>query len=81
MQKLAIPVLGFMPPVQSIADPTPRFTVDSARYSQAFLQFCIDQMLICVNPPKRQSFGPATVEAVCVRTHLILESSGTGTKF
>ena len=54
MQKLA--VLGFMPPVQSIADPTPRFTVDSARYLQVFLQFCIDRIMICVNPPKeRQS--------------------------
>ena len=26
-----------MPPVQSIADPTPRFTVNSAPYSQFFL--------------------------------------------
>ena len=72
-----------MLPVQSIADPIPRFTVDSARYLQSF-----SAVLHRPNPDLRESTQRAAKfwtsdSGNCVRTHtaLILESSGTGTKF
>ena len=67
-----------MLPVQSIADPIPRFTVDSARYLQSF-----SAVLHRPNPDLRESTQRAAKfwtsdsgSCVCTHTYLILESSG-----
>ena len=57
MQKLV--VLGFMPPIQSIADPTPRFNSILHRTRNCFWQLRIDHMVICLNSPQvLVQFGP-----------------------
>ena len=64
-------VSRFMLPVQSIADPIPRFTVDSARYLQSF-----SAVLHRPNPDLRESTQRAAKfwtsdsgSCVCTHTH------------